>query len=53
MEVFPHIFGEEVSQMSLTLMHEGYKMTKSFSISLQPMELYAFKLELSSNTPPS
>ncbi|KAK4312845.1 hypothetical protein Pmani_015762 [Petrolisthes manimaculis] len=46
-EVFPQTFREQVQQMSLSMMYEGVDMTKSYTLSLQPMELYTFKLSRS------
>ncbi|CAL4114934.1 unnamed protein product, partial [Meganyctiphanes norvegica] len=42
--LFPHMFEDRVYQMSLSLLYEGVNMTKSYTLSLQPMELYAFRL---------
>lgn len=46
-EVFPNMFSEQVHQMSLSMLYEGVDMTKSYTLSLQPMELYTFRLLLS------
>ncbi|XP_069949853.1 alpha-mannosidase 2x-like isoform X2 [Cherax quadricarinatus] len=43
-QVFPTMFGEQVQQMSLSMLYEGVDMTKSYTLSLQPMELYTFRL---------
>lgn len=46
-EMFPQTFSEQVQQMSLSMMYEGVDMTKAYTLSLQPMELYTFKLSRS------
>lgn len=46
-ELFPNIFSEQVHQMSLSMLYEGVDMTKSYTLSLQPMELYTFRLSRS------
>lgn len=43
-ELFPNLYSNSVSQMSLSLMYEGIKMEKSFTVSIQPMEMYSFLL---------
>ena len=43
-ELLPSLYSSSVSQMSLSLMYEGLKMEKSFTVSIQPMELYSFLL---------
>merc|ERR1719244_1500627 len=43
-EMFPQLFSSTVKQMSLTLMYDGMKMEKSFTVSIQPMEIYSFQL---------
>ena len=43
-ELFPNLYKPDVKQMSLTLMHEGMLMEKSFTVSIQPMEMYTFLL---------
>jgi len=43
-ELFPALFSSSVTQMSLSLMHEGMKMEKTFTVSIQPMEMYSFIL---------
>ncbi|KAK7063281.1 Alpha-mannosidase 2 [Halocaridina rubra] len=43
-DLFPNMFSEQVHQMSLSMMYEGVDMTKSYTLSLLPMELYAFRL---------
>lgn len=43
-ELFPNMFSEQVHQMSLSMLYEGVDMTKSYTLSLQPMELYTFRL---------
>ncbi|XP_076046169.1 alpha-mannosidase 2-like isoform X2 [Oratosquilla oratoria] len=44
-DLFTAYYSDRVFQMSLSLMYEGVEMTKSYTLSLQPMELYAFKLQ--------
>ncbi|XP_042238081.1 alpha-mannosidase 2x-like isoform X2 [Homarus americanus] len=46
-ELFPSMFNEQVHQMSLSMLYEGVDMTKSYTLSLQPMELYTFRLSRS------
>jgi len=43
-ELFPELYSTNVKQMSLSLMYDGMKMEKSFTVSIQPMELYSFLL---------
>jgi len=43
-ELFPSLYSSSVNQMSLSLMHEGMKMEKAFTVSIQPMEMYSFTL---------
>ncbi|XP_068208106.1 alpha-mannosidase 2x-like isoform X1 [Palaemon carinicauda] len=47
MDLFPNVFNEQVHQMSLSMMYEGVDMTKSYPLSLLPMELYTFRLSRS------
>ncbi|KAB7500311.1 Alpha-mannosidase 2 [Armadillidium nasatum] len=47
-DLFPATFSEDVKQMSLSHLYEGVDMGKSYSLSFQPMELYSFKLFISS-----
>lgn len=46
-DLFPSMFSEQVYQMSLSMMYEGVDMTKSYTLSLLPMELYTFRLSRS------
>ena len=43
-ELFPELYSTNVKQMSLSLMYDGMKMEKSFTVSIHPMELYSFLL---------
>jgi len=43
-DLFPSLYSNNVNQMSLSLMYEGVKMEKSFTVSIQPMEMYSFML---------
>jgi len=43
-DLFPTLFSNTVYQMSLSLMYEGVKMEKGFTVSIQPMEMYSFLL---------
>ena len=43
-EIFPELFSMNVKQMSLSLMYDGMKMEKSFTVSIHPMEMYSFLL---------
>jgi len=43
-ELFPELFSTDLKQMSLSLMYDGTKMEKSFTVSIQPMEMYSFLL---------
>ena len=43
-EIFPELFSTNVKQMSLSLMYDGMKMEKSFTVSIHPMEMYSFLL---------
>ncbi|KAK2723554.1 hypothetical protein QYM36_002033 [Artemia franciscana] len=45
MDLFPEFFDDSVEQTSLTLLHSGKELRKSFTISLKPMELYTFLLK--------
>ena len=38
------IFSKKLFQVSLSLMYEGMKMEKAFTVSIQPMEMYSFIL---------
>lgn len=42
--MFPHLFSEEVTQMSLSGLYDGQVLKKSQQFQLDPMELYAFRL---------
>jgi len=44
-DIFPKLYSPVVKQMSLTLMHDGMTMEKSYTVSIQPMEMYSFLLE--------
>ncbi|XP_023340187.1 alpha-mannosidase 2 isoform X2 [Eurytemora carolleeae] len=43
-EMFPTLYSSSVNQVSLSLMYEGMKMEKAFTVSIQPMEMYSFIL---------
>ena len=43
-DILGSAFGEEVRQTTLTHMYAGINITKSYTLTLQPMELYAFLL---------
>ncbi len=43
-ELFPELYGSTVKQMSLSLLYEGMKMEKGFTVSIKPMEIYSFLL---------
>ena len=43
-ELFPELYSTNVKQMSLSLMYDGMKMEKSFTVSIHPMEMYSFLL---------
>ena len=43
-ELFPELYSTSVKQMSLSLMYDGMKMEKSFTVSIHPMEIYSFLL---------
>lgn len=43
-ELFPELFSANVKQMSLSLLYEGLKVEKSFTVSIKPMEMYSFLL---------
>ncbi len=43
-EVFPELFGDSVKQMSLTMLYDGMKVEKGFTVSIKPMEMYTFLL---------
>ncbi|XP_050690604.1 alpha-mannosidase 2x-like [Eriocheir sinensis] len=47
-DLFPTLFGERVHQMSLSMLYEGVDMTKAYTLSLQPMEVYALRLSRTS-----
>jgi len=44
-DIFPKLYSTIVKQMSLTLMYDGMTMEKSYTVSIQPMEMYSFLLE--------
>jgi len=44
-DIFPKLYSPVVKQMSLTLMHDGMTMEKSYTVSIKPMEMYSFLLE--------
>ena len=44
-ELFPELFSSSVKQMSLSLLYDGFKLEKGFTVSLKPMELYSFVLQ--------
>ena len=43
-ELFPELYGSSVKQMSLSLLYEGLKVEKGFTVSIKPMEMYSFLL---------
>ena len=43
-ELFPELFSSAVNQKSLSLLYDGFKLEKGFTVSLKPMELYSFVL---------
>lgn len=43
-ELFPELYGDSVKQMSLSLLYEGMKVEKGFTVSIKPMEMYSFLL---------
>ena len=43
--LFPDYFGNRVRSSSLTSLHQGTTIEKSFTIALKPMEIYAFELQ--------
>lgn len=43
--LFPDYFGNRVRPTSLTSLHQGNVIEKSFTIGLKPMELYTFELQ--------
>jgi len=43
-DMFPRLYSTSVNQVSLSLMYEGMKMEKAFTVSIQPMEMYSFIL---------
>jgi len=42
--LFPELYSDSIKQMSLSLMYDGMKMEKAFTVSIQPMEMYSFVL---------
>lgn len=44
-QLFPDYFGSKIRSMSLTSLHQGTTIEKSFTIELKPMELYTFELQ--------
>ncbi|CAB4066380.1 MAN2 [Lepeophtheirus salmonis] len=44
-ELFPHIYSNNVQQMTLSLLYTGQKIEKSFMVSIKPMEMYTFILK--------
>ena len=44
-ELFPELFSSSVKQMSLSLLYDGFKLEKGFTVSLKLMELYSFVLQ--------
>ena len=44
------IFSKKLFQVSLSLMYEGMKMEKAFTVSIQPMEMYSFILSRQSKS---
>ena len=44
-DIFPKLYSPVLKQMSLTLMHDGMTMEKSYTVSIKPMEMYSFLLE--------
>ena len=49
-ELLGNAFAEEVRQSTLSHMYAGVNITKSFTLTLQPMELYSFLLNPSPHT---
>lgn len=43
-ELFPELYSSSVKQMSLSLLYEGLKVEKGFTVSIKPMEMYSFLL---------
>lgn len=43
--LFPDYFGNKVRSTSLTSLHDGTDIEKSFTIALKPMEVYTFELQ--------
>ena len=43
-EFLPELYGDSVRQMTLSLMYEGIKVEKGFTVSIKPMEMYSFLL---------
>lgn len=44
-EIFPKIFDVTVNQMSLSLIYDGVKVEKGFTVSIKPMEMYSFLMK--------
>ena len=45
-DMFPKLHSSTVKQMSLTTMYDGMTFEKSYIVSIQPMEMYSFLLEI-------
>lgn len=43
--LFPDYFGNRIRSTSLTSLHQGTVIEKSFTIGLKPMEIYTFELD--------
>ena len=43
-ELYPELFSDSVKQMSLSLIYDGLKVEKGFTVSIKPMEVYSFLL---------
>ena len=43
-ELFPELYSSNVKQMSLSLLYDGLKVEKGFTVSIKPMEVYSFLL---------
>eukprot|EP00095_Tigriopus_kingsejongensis_P010888 maker-scaffold1216_size55193-snap-gene-0.9 protein:Tk10888 transcript:maker-scaffold1216_size55193-snap-gene-0.9-mRNA-1 annotation:"alpha-mannosidase 2" len=44
-ELFPELYSSNVKQMSLSLLYDGLKVEKGFTVSIKPMEIYSFLLK--------
>ncbi|TRY68325.1 hypothetical protein TCAL_04678 [Tigriopus californicus] len=44
-ELFPELYSSSVNQMSLSLLYDGLKVEKGFTVSIKPMEIYSFLLK--------